>query len=84
MMRLEAQTGFVIPLHLESAMVGHLRDCLDNDQGICYRIDREGVCQAVDDHSQREALLSLTWLVRQRQSAWAEDAGRRMVRGLAE
>jgi hypothetical protein len=86
MLRLEAATGFVIPPDIEAVMLVNARRMLDNPLSICGYVVPEGDGRVpagwIDVHSQREALLALACLVRYRQSAWALEAGRRMVRAL--
>ena len=80
MLRLEAATGFTIPMEMETAMLGHLRSCLANPLSICGSMNEEEGC--FDTHSQREILLALACLVRFRDDEWAETAGTRMVLAL--
>ena len=78
MLRLEAATGFAIPGEMESAMLRHVENCLDNPLSVCAPMDDTESC--FDGHSQREILLALSALVSQRNNDWAREAGHRMIK----
>jgi hypothetical protein len=89
LLRLEAVTGFKIPDLLEEKMLVNIRRCLDNPLMVCGHVIPRDLSEIgidpvgwFDDHSQREALLALTALVRYRKLDWAGDLGSRMVRAL--
>lgn len=89
LLRLEAATGFKIPVDLEEPMMANLKRCLDNPLQVCCHLQpRRGIepdgdpIGWFDDHSQREVLLALAGLVRWRGLGWAGELGSRLVRTL--
>lgn len=83
MLRLEAVTGFVIPAHLEAAMLENLRESFANPDQLCLPAPEVGYMKpGLDLHSLRESLLALTALVRHRNSAWAAAQAHRMLQTL--
>ncbi len=84
MLRLQAATGFAWPDEVETAMLANLKKCLDNPLHVCGLLMplEHRPPGWVDEHSQREALLALTALVRWRDNQWAVDAGNEMIQAL--
>ena len=89
LLRLEAATGFRIPPELEAPMLENLKRCLDNPLGVvCHLQPRRGIepdgdpIGWFDDHSQREVLLALAGLARQKGLGWAAELGSKLVRKL--
>ena len=83
MLRLENATGFIIPGHLEGAMLQNTYRFFDNPDNLCFApFDMEGVSPTFDLHHLRESLLALNALVRFRDSSWAVEQGHRMLESL--
>ncbi len=83
MLRLEAATGFAIPPHIETAMLGNLKRFFDNPDHLCLAPgDDDRLAPNFDLHSLREGLLALTALVRHRRSDWARAKGHAMITAL--
>ena len=76
MLRYEAATGTKMPAQAEAAMLANLRRLTDNPAALLT----SGTC---NPHNLRESLLAYTALVRHRQSRWAEEQGRRLVKAVA-
>ena len=80
LLRLEDATGFVIPGHLEGAMLRNLHWLVDNPDGLLFvPPDLDWVEQRFELHSLREGILTFNALIRYRNSRWAEDAGHRYL-----
>ncbi len=83
MLRLEAATDFAIPKDTESHMRTNIERFFDNSDELCLvPMDLEGVAPTFYPHSFRENMLALGAMVQYRNSDWAADAGRRMLRKL--
>ena len=84
MLRLEDATGFVIPAHIEGAMLENLYHFFDNPDHLCLLpLDlphKNGGLFCF--HSLREAMSALDVLVRFRNSRWAAEQGHRMLKTL--
>jgi len=80
MLRLEAATGFVIPPKLEAAMLRNLLTLTDNPDGLLMNNPDVPWLEAyINPHNFREGMLAFHALVRYRASAWARDAGHRLL-----
>jgi len=83
MLRLEAATGFIIPAHLEGAMLANLQRFTDNPDGLLFVPPDLGWAKPnFDLHSLREGLLAFHALARYRHSRWAAQRGHRMLETL--
>ncbi len=82
MLRLEAATGEPIPAELEAAMLRNLQVLLANPDGLLLNLPDEALMGRppfINPHNFREGMLALHALVRYRSSAWAADAGHRLL-----
>ncbi|MHB1294431.1 MAG: hypothetical protein ACYC4R_05490 [Anaerolineae bacterium] len=85
MLRLEAATGFLIPAHLEAAMLGNAqRFYAPENLHFGFPVIRPWDIPRVDTHSVREMFLALTALVRYRNSRWAAQQGHVMMEALRQ
>lgn len=82
MLRLEAAIGFVIPEHLEVAMMRNLKMLTDNPDGLLmnnpslpWLADKA----IINPHNFREAMLAFNALVRFRDDKWAWQAGHKLL-----
>ncbi|MCX5661085.1 MAG: hypothetical protein NTW19_15470 [Planctomycetota bacterium] len=84
MLRLEAATGFRIPVRAEADMRRNLVRFLDNPDHLCLEpvTAANHKDYALDLHSLREGMLALHALVRWRGDRWALEQGKRMVASL--
>jgi len=81
-LRLEEATGFVIPAELEAASLRNLKLLTDNPDCLLLNSPDLGYLPkpcVINAHNFREALLTYGGLVRRRRSAWARQAGLRLV-----
>ncbi len=80
LLRLENATGFVIPGHLEGAMLRHLQWLTDNPDGLLFvPPGLDWIEPRFELHSVREGLLAFNALARYRSNRWAEEAGHRYL-----
>jgi len=81
LLRLENATGYVIPAHIEGALLENLHKFFDNPDNLClYPLDMP--YKTVDlfcFHSLREALLALDSLMRYRNNLWARETAHKML-----
>ena len=80
LLRLEDATGFVIPAHLEGAMLKNLHWLCDNPDGLLFvppGLDWQP--PNFELHSVREGILTFNALVQFRNSRWARQAGHRYL-----
>jgi len=88
MLRLEDATGFRIPPDIDSVMMENVQAFFDNPDHLLLfpldddRYDKDISRWLFDMHSAREALLTLDALVRFRNSDWAREKARGMVKML--
>lgn len=84
MLRLEDATGFVIPAHIEGAMLENQYRFHDNPDNLCLLpLDLPHTNGALFCfHSFREQLSALDVLVRYRNNRWAVEAGHKMLQTL--
>ena len=83
LLRLEDATGFVIPGHLEGAMLRNLHWLCDNPDGLLFvPPGLDWLTPSFELHSVREGILTFNALVQYRNSRWAREAGRRYVETL--
>lgn len=81
-LRLEEAIGFAIPPFLEGAMLRNLQRLTDNPDGLLMNHPAvPGLADKlkINPHNFREAFIAFTALVRRRDSAWARQAGRRLL-----
>ena len=79
-LRLEAATGFVIPAEIEGAMLRNLHALTDNPDGLLMNNPEVPWLEAmINPHNFREGMLAFHALVRYRGSAWAREAGHRLL-----
>ncbi len=80
LLRLEDATGFVIPGHLEAAMLRNLHWLTDNPDGLLFvPPDLDWLEPRFELHTLREGILTFNALVRFRNSRWAREAGHRYL-----
>ena len=80
MLRLEDATGFVIPGHMEGAMLRNLHWLTDNPDGLLFvPPGLDWINPFFELHSLRESILTYSALVRYRNSRWAREAGHRYL-----
>jgi hypothetical protein len=80
LLRLEDATGFVIPGHMEGAMLRNLHWLSDNPDGLLFvPPGLDWIEPRFELHSVREGLLAFNALVRYRNNRWAEEAGHRYL-----
>ena len=82
MLRVEASAGLAIPAALEAAMLRNLHALLDNPDGLLMNPPDEtlaGRPTLINPHNFREGMLALGTLARLRGSAWAVEAGLRLL-----
>ncbi len=80
LLRLEDATGFVIPGHLEGAMLTNLHWLCDNPDGLLFvppGLDWQP--PNFELHTVREGILTFNALIQFRNSRWAREAGRRYL-----
>ena len=80
LLRLEDATGFVIPVHLEGAMLRNLHWLCDNPDGLLFvppGLDWQA--PKFELHTVREGILTFSALVQYRNSRWAREAGHRYL-----
>ncbi len=83
LLRLEDATGFVIPGHLEGAMLRNLHWLCNNPDGLLFvPPGLDWLEPRFELHSVREGILTFNALVQYRNSRWAREAGRRYVETL--
>lgn len=80
LLRLEDATGFVIPGHLEGAMLRNLHWLTDNPDGLLFvPPGLDWIKPRFELHSLREGMLTFNDLVRYRNNRWAREAGHRYL-----
>ena len=80
LLRLEDATGFVIPAHLEGAMLKNLHWLCDNPDGLLFvppGLDWQP--PKFELHTLREGILTFNALARFRNNRWAREAGHRYL-----
>ena len=83
LLRLEDATGFVIPGHLEGAMLRNLHWLCDNPDGLLFvPPGLDWIEPKFELHTVREGVLTFNALVQYRNSRWAREAGHRYVETL--
>jgi len=80
LLRLEDATGFVIPGHLEGAMLRNLHWLTDNPDGLLFvPVGLAWQDARFELHSLREGILTFSALVKYRNNRWAREAGHRYL-----
>ncbi|MBD3184740.1 hypothetical protein GF312_20835 [Candidatus Poribacteria bacterium] len=80
MLRLEDAAGFVIPEHLEDAMMSNLKTLTDNPDGLLMNNPNvPWLKPMINPHNFREAMIAFNALVRYRNSEWAKKAGHKLL-----
>ena len=80
LLRLEDATGFVIPGHLEGAMLRGLHWLTDNPDGLLFvPPGLDWLAPRFELHSVREGLLTFSALAGYRNNRWAAEAGHRYL-----
>lgn len=80
LLRLEDATGFIIPGHMEGAMLRNLHWLTDNPDGLLFvppGLDWQD--PRFELHSLREGILTFEVLVKYRNNRWAREAGHRYL-----
>lgn len=76
---LENSVGMLIPPHVEKGMLLNLRALMSNPYGLLLNDPEITGKACLNYHNLREGLLSLSALVRFRESHWAKNCGERLV-----
>ena len=80
LLRLEDATGFVIPGHLEGAMLRNLHWLSDNPDGLLFvPPGLNWQAPKFELHTVREGILTFSALVQYRNNRWAREAGHRYL-----
>ena len=80
LLRLEDATGFVIPGHMEGAMLRNLHWLTDNPDGLLFvPPGLDWIEPRFELHSLREGILAFNALIRYRNNRWAREAGHRYL-----